>query len=50
MVANARFRRRSTHVCMPNQTDELHTAKERRLNLFGTAVKLIGAEKAFSSS
>ena len=32
----ARFRRRSTHV--PNLTDELSTAKERRLNQFGTAV------------
>ena len=38
MVAKARFRRRSTHVYVPNQTDELHTAEERRLNLFGTAV------------
>ena len=32
----ARFRRPSTHV--PNLTDELSTAKERRLNQFGTAV------------
>ena len=32
----ARFRRGSTHV--PNLTDELSTAKERRLNQFGTAV------------
>ena len=32
----ARFRRRSTRV--PNLTDELSTAKERRLNQFGTAV------------
>ena len=32
----ARFRRRSTHV--PNLTDELSPAKERRLNQFGTAV------------
>ena len=32
----ARFRCRSTHV--PNLTDELSTAKERRLNQFGTAV------------
>ena len=31
----ARFRRRSTHV---PTTDELSTAKERRLNQFGTAV------------
>ena len=31
-----RFRRRSTHV--PNLTDELSTAKEPRLNQFGTAV------------
>ena len=38
MVAKAWFRRHSTHVYMPNQTDELHAAKERRLNLFGTAV------------
>ena len=35
-VSKARFRRRSTHV--PNLTDELSTAKERRLNQFGTAV------------
>ena len=34
--AKARFRRRSTHV--PNLTEELSTAKERRLNQFGTAV------------
>ena len=33
---NVRFRRRSTHV--PNQTDELSTAKERLLDQFGTAV------------
>ena len=32
----ARFRRRSIHE--PNLTDELSTAKERRLNQFGTAV------------
>ena len=32
----ARFRRRSTHVL--NLTHELSTAKERRLNQFGTAV------------
>ena len=32
----ARFRRRSTHV--PNLTEVLSTAKERRLNQFGTAV------------
>ena len=32
----ARFRRRSTHV--PNLTDEISPAKERRLNQFGTAV------------
>ena len=32
----ARFRRRATHV--PNLTDELSTAKEWRLNQFGTAV------------
>ena len=32
----AQFKRRSTHV--PNLTDELSTAKERRLNQFGTAV------------
>ena len=30
------FRRRSTHVS--NLTDQLNTAKERRLNQFGTAV------------
>ena len=35
-ICKARFRRRSTHV--PNLTDELSTAKERRLNQFGTAV------------
>ena len=35
-TAQAQFRRRSTHV--PNLTDELSTAKERRLNQFGTAV------------
>ena len=33
---SARFRRRSTHV--PNLTEEFSTAKERRLNWFGTAV------------
>ena len=32
----ARFRRRSTHL--PNLTDDLSTAKERRLNQFGTAL------------
>ena len=36
LETKARFRRRSTHV--PNLTDELNTAKERRLNQFGTAV------------
>ena len=36
LETKARFRRRSTHV--PNLTDELSTAKERRLNQFGTAV------------
>ena len=35
-VAKTWFRRRSTHV--PNLTDELSTAKERRLNQFGRAV------------
>ena len=35
-TTKARFRRRSTHV--PNLNDELSTAKERRLNQFGTAV------------
>ena len=35
-MAKAWFRRCSTHV--PNLTDELSTAKERRLNQFGTAV------------
>ena len=38
---------RSTHV--PNLTDELSTAKERRLNQFGTAV-LFSAAKALSST
>ena len=32
----ARFRRRSIHL--PNLTDELNTAKERRLNQFGMTV------------
>ena len=36
VIAKARFRRRSTHV--QNLTDELSTAKERRLNQFGTTV------------
>ena len=35
-MSEARFRRRSTHV--PNLSDELSTAKKRRLNQFGTAV------------
>ena len=35
-LLKARFRRRSTHV--PNLTDELSAAKERRLNQFGEAV------------
>ena len=35
-MIEARFRRRSTHVL--NLTDELSTAKEQRLNQFGTAV------------
>ena len=35
-LGKARFRRRSTHV--PDLTDQLSTAKERRLNQFGTAV------------
>ena len=35
-VNKARFRHCSPHV--PNLTDELSTAKERRLNQFGTAV------------
>ena len=35
-ASKAWFRRCSTHV--PNLTDELSTAKERRLNQFGTAV------------
>ena len=34
--SQARFRRRPTHV--PNLTDELSTAKERRVNQFGMAV------------
>ena len=41
----ARFRRRSTHVL--NLTPELSTAKERRLNQFGTAVLV--AAKAFGA-
>ena len=36
VMNKARFRCRSTHVL--NLTDELSTAKERRLNQFGTAV------------
>ena len=36
VMRRARFRRRSTHVL--NLTDELSTAKEQRLNQFGTAV------------
>ena len=36
IVNKARFSRHSTHV--PNLTHELSTAKERRLNQFGTAV------------
>ena len=36
LTSRARFSRRSTHV--PNLTYELSTAKERRLNQFGTAV------------
>ena len=36
MHLQVRFRRHSTHV--PNLTDELSTAKERRLNQFGAAV------------
>ena len=35
MMAKARSKRRSTHV--PNLTDELGTAEERRLNQFGSA-------------
>ena len=34
----SRFRRRSTRAHVPNLTDELSTAKERRLNQFGMAV------------
>ena len=37
----ARFRRRSTHV---PTTDELSTAKERRLNQFGAAKALSSTE------
>ena len=40
----ARFRRRSTYV--PNLTDELSTAKERRLNQFGTAAVLVWCGKS----
>ena len=36
VMNKARFKCRSTHL--PNVTDELSTAKERRLNQFGTAV------------
>ena len=36
LARSARFRRRSTRV--PNLTDELSMAKERRLNQFGAAV------------
>ena len=36
LTSQARFRRRSTRV--PNLTDELSRAKERRLNQSGTAV------------
>ena len=42
IVNKARFRRRSTHV--PNLTDELSTAKERRLNQFGAAKALSSTE------
>ena len=42
-LLKARFRRRSTHV--PNLTDELSAAKERRLNQFGTAV-LVWCDKS----
>ena len=35
MESEARSKRRSTHV--PNLTDELGTAEERRLNQFGSA-------------
>ena len=34
-LTKARSKRRSTHV--PNLTDELSTAEERRLNQFGSA-------------
>ena len=34
-ISKARSKRRSTHV--PNLTDELGTAEERRLNQFGSA-------------
>ena len=36
LARSARFRRRYTHV--PNLTDELSTANERRLSQFDTAV------------
>ena len=42
-LVQAQFRSSSTHV--PNLTDELSTAKERRLNQFGTAV-LVWCDKS----
>ena len=42
LARSARFRRRSPHV--PNLTDELSMAKERRLNQFGTAKALSSTE------
>ena len=35
-LCQARSKRRSTDV--PNQTDELRTAEERRLNQFGSGI------------
>ena len=43
----ARFRRRSTHL--PNPSDKFITAKERRLNQFGTAI-LVWAPETPSST
>ena len=37
-ILTARSKRRSTHV--PNLTDELGTAEERRLNNFGRQIRL----------
>ena len=47
MESQARFRHCATHV--PNLTDELSTAKERRLNQFGT-VFLVRCGKSSTES